>query len=93
MRKIAFVLFLFLMGITTGVAIAQSPSSKNDTTQITIKLPVYQWDIILGALNELPAKTANPIINLITLQAYQQLRPPISDSLNKKPVQKDKPKQ
>ncbi len=40
-------------------------------TQYTIKLAESQWNVILEAQQELPAKIANPITNSIQWQARQ----------------------
>lgn len=41
---------------------------------VTITLTVEQWNKVLEALQELPAKIANPINNLIVNQAQEQLK-------------------
>ena len=41
---------------------------------VAITLTVEQWNKVLEALQELPAKIANPINNLIVNQAQEQLK-------------------
>lgn len=42
--------------------------------EVLIKLNIEQVNIILGALQELPAKICNPINNIIVEQANEQLK-------------------
>lgn len=44
------------------------------TKVVAITLTVEQWNKVLEALQELPAKIANPINNLIVNQAQEQLK-------------------
>ena len=47
-----------------------------EQTNVTVTLPVVQWNIVLKALGELPFKESADIINTIRTQAEAQLTPP-----------------
>ncbi len=44
-------------------------------TQFPVTLSISEWEIVLNALNELPAKTSNPVMDKIK-QTYSILTSP-----------------
>jgi hypothetical protein len=53
-----------------------SQAPTQDEKEITIKMKVSQWNVVLKALRELPYKESGDPIAEIMYQANQQLNPP-----------------
>lgn len=72
MKKIVAILAMALL-----ISFTPNP---NEEKEITIKLTLPQWEVVLQGLGELPMKIAAPISQSIISQAQRQ----ITDTLPKK---------
>ena len=78
--------------VVFGIFALQSQAPVQEDKDITIKMKLSQWEVVLKGLQELPYKESGVPIGIITYQAQQQLNPPPpaktqpkSDTTNKKP--------
>lgn len=54
-------------------ALAQLNKNMNENPTLTLELTLVEINAVIAALQELPAKLANPLTNKITEQAKKQL--------------------
>lgn len=78
--------------VVFGTFALQSQAPVQEDKDITIRMKLSQWNVVLKALRELPYKEADEPIGQIMYQAQQQLNPPPpaktqtkGDTTNKKP--------
>lgn len=65
---------LFILVATAFLT--ESVLAQSQPSELTIKLSLSQWNVVMQALGEVPFKTAQPIIANIQEQAKTQLPPP-----------------
>lgn len=65
----------YILAVICILAFAGSARADDVPTsqEITIKLPVQSWNVVLQALGELPMKTAYPLMQAIQEQAKTQV--------------------
>ena len=83
--------FLSLI-LVLSVFTLRSQAPAQDDKEISVKMKISQWNVVIKALRELPYKEAGEPIQEILSQASQQLNPPAKaeskpkpDSTKKKP--------
>ncbi len=60
-------------------ALAQQTPDPN----ITIKMPLSQWNVVMNALQVMPYKDSAPVISEIQTQAKPQIAPPENEKPKK----------
>lgn len=72
-----------LLAGTLLLAAAPAFAQQTSEQQLTIKLPLSSWNIIMNALQELPYKASSSVIGEIQSQAKAQIAPSPTDEKKK----------
>lgn len=67
---------LFAAILVFSVFTLRSQAPVQEDKEISIKMKVSQWEVVINALRELPYKHSGVVIDQILYQANQQLKTP-----------------
>lgn len=70
-----FIVVTVVVGLVAGRTLAQPPVPASPEQELTIRLPVSAWNVVVAGLMELPMKLSQPVLLQLETQAKTQMTP------------------